>query len=186
MTDENSLTDEELMAAVIGGRLEEMDRLFARHNDAIVAYCAKLTGEWDTARDLAQETFMRVFHKRETFDPDSRFKPWIFTVARNACVDHLRKKQTISVDPAIIDMRDRQALASERLEHKQNLDRLRNALQRLDPEKRDLILMTRKSSGGYREIAEKLGCSISALKVRVHRAMKELRSTYRELEHEHV
>lgn len=179
-------SDEKLMSAVREGQFDEMDTLYERHHDALVAYCAKLTGEWDTGRDLAQETFFRIFRSRKTFDADSRFSAWIYSVARNACVDHLRKKRPVSVDPSILDVRDRAAIASERLEHKQNLDRLEAALDRLETEKRDLILMARDESRGYRELARTLGISLSSLKVKVHRAMKELKTIYRELENEVV
>lgn len=179
-------TDEELMTALTSGDSSRMDELFARYHDRIVGYCNKLTGNRETARDLAQETFMKVFDRRETFESGSNFSAWIHTVARNVCIDYLRRKQTISLDPAVIEMPDRQALAHDRLQHKQNLDRLARAIREIDPAKRELLLTVRKSRRGYRELAESFGCSVSALKVRVHRAMNELRSTYREMEHEHV
>lgn len=186
LMDDDHGSDEDLMSAVRNGRFDEMEHLFERHHPALVAYCAKITGDRDLARDLAQETFFRIFRSRESFEEGSRFTPWVYSVARNACLDHLRRRRPVAVDLSILDLKDEAVLASEHLEHRENLDRLENALLRLEPAKRELILLARDETKGYREIARSLGISLSSLKVRVHRAMKELKSIYREMEHELV
>src|SRR5215216_5082383 len=84
------MTDTELMLAVRGGDLDALGALFRRHYDRAHALCYRLTTSAEAADDLAQETFLRILRYRHTFRGDAQFTTWMYRLARNVCLDHLR------------------------------------------------------------------------------------------------
>jgi RNA polymerase sigma factor (sigma-70 family) len=174
------------MMRVRAGDVEQLSILFERHHRRLFGFCLGLLGNRETARDLVQEVFFRVLKYRHTFRDEAEFAPWLYRLARNACIDQLRKGgKERTVDVAHEETRpDPSPLASEELERREELDRLRSALGRLPEDKRELLLLARSGSLSYQQIAELLGCSVGALKVRVHRALQMLRDVYEQTERE--
>src|SRR5215831_3493092 len=89
-----SETDENLMLAVRNGEVAKLGVLFDRHHRSLFDFFAKMTGSRATAEDLVQDVFFRILKYRGTFRDESRFKAWMFHIARNARVDHYKKHQT--------------------------------------------------------------------------------------------
>ena len=87
-----------LCAALVLGPL--LAALFERHHKRIYHYCQRMTGNQTTSQDLVQDVFMRILKYRKTFRGDSRFLPWLYRMAHNACIDHFRKS---SRDPLLPD-----------------------------------------------------------------------------------
>lgn len=132
----------------------------------------RMTGDYDLARDLMQESFTRCL---ERYGSDVQPLSLLFTIARNAALDHLRKnRQTVSDDdPA----------PPQNLGHQENMSivrdeyrRVLSALQKLKTQERDIITLVVSSDLNYREIAAIVKCSESNLKVRVHRIRIKLRN----------
>lgn len=165
---------------VRAGDVERLSILFERHHRKLYGFCLGLLGNPDAARDLVQEVFFRVLRYRQTFREDAEFAPWFYRLARNACIDHLRKGgRELALDPEQQQRRpDPAPLAPEQIERREELGRLRSALARLPEDKRELLLLARSGSLSYQQIAALLGCSVGALKVRVHRALQMLREAY--------
>ena len=175
-------TDLELMIAVQQGEVGKMGPLFERHHARIYNFCHRMTGSQAASEDLVQEAFMRALKYRQTFRGDADFLPWLYRLARNVCNDYFQKNQRfpmavedlpegVSPDPSALD----------EAEQKEQICLLRQALLRLPVERREVLILSRFEFRHYDEIAQILGCSVGAVKVRVHRAMNQLRETYREM-----
>src|SRR2546425_4914541 len=86
-------TDENQMLAVRRGEVSSLGILFDRHHRALFDFFARMTGSRTAAEDLVQDVFFRMLKYRETFRNDSRFKAWMFHIARNARFDYFKKRQ---------------------------------------------------------------------------------------------
>jgi RNA polymerase sigma-70 factor (ECF subfamily) len=138
-----------------------------------------LTRERSVAEDLVQEVFVRILKYRGTFQADSEFTPWMFKLARNAATDLWRARpKELPHEPDAPEPAAPLAHPVDALHEDERRRRLARALESLPPEKRELLLLARFSEMRYDEIGELLGASVGAIKVRVHRAMKELKTAF--------
>jgi len=173
-------TDSELMSRVRDGELEQLSELFERHQRRLFGFFLRLAGERAAAEDLVQEVFVRLLKYRHTFRSEAEFTPWMFGVARNAAVDHFRARPKELQEPENAPEPAAPLLHPvERIEKRERATMLHAALGRLPADKRELLLLARFGEMKYESIGELLGISVGAVKVRVHRAMKELREAYR-------
>ncbi len=174
-------TDSELMRQVRGGRTAALATLFERHHARLYRYCLRMTGQRSAAEDLVQDVFMKMLKYKATFRDDSELVPWMFGIGRNACLGHLRRTATDRVGGNELDA---EAVALESADEAQDGDQheiVRRALQRLPVERREVLVLSRYEFKSYEEIAVLLDCSVGAVKVRVHRALKQLREIYLDL-----
>src|SRR5262245_53632860 len=180
-------TDENLMLAVRNGDVSKLGTLFDRHHRAVFDFFARMTGNRIVAEDLVQDVFFRILKYRATFREESRFKAWMFHIARNAGLDHYRKLQPESLlpeDDGAGAVPSRSPLPGRQLEAEQQNKLLECALFKLPAEKREVLVLSRYQEMKYEQIAEVLGCEVGAVKVRVHRALKELREIFFKLSSE--
>ena len=175
--------DTELMLAVRGGDLGALGVLFRRHRDTVRALCYRLTASAEAADDLAQETFLRIMRYRHTFRGDARFTTWMYRLARNVCLDHLRSAAR-AADAAARWRADEPGsggeTASDESELAPRLAMLEQAMARLPAEQREALVLSRYHGLRYDEIARVLECSAGAARVRVHRALRTLRALVHE------
>lgn len=175
----SALSDRELMGRVREGEIGRLGELFERHQARLHNFFLKLARRSSTAEDLVQEVFVRMLKYRHTYRPGAEFAPWMFTLARNAATDLYRARpKELQEDPEAPEPAAEGPDPVETLEHAEQVRRLRTALARLAPEKRELLVFARFSELRYEEIAEILGISVGAVKVRVHRALKDLKQAY--------
>jgi len=179
-------TDEKLMLAVRKGDLAKLGVLFDRHHRGLFDFFAKMTGSRSIAEDLVQDVFFRILKYRETFRDESRFKAWMFHIARNARVDYYRKYQTDTLADSDASERlpSTSPLPTHDLEQEQQTVLLECALLQLPAEKREVLILSRYQDMKYEQIAALLGCEVNTVKVRVFRAMKELRDIFFKLSNE--
>ncbi len=179
VTNPHAAPDEQLMERVREGELALLAELFERHSKRLYHYFLRATRARAAAEDLVQELFVRLLKYRHTYRDGAAFAPWLWTLARNAAVDQHRARPAElphvenAPEPAA---REPSALAE--LESEEARQRLHAALERLAPEKREVLLLARFSELRYDRIGELLGISTGAVKLRVHRAMKELKTAY--------
>ena len=174
-----TVNDEALMRAVRAGDLGKLGDLFDRYHVALFDFLNRMTGRRDVAEDLVQEVFLRILKYRATYRDDARFETWVFRIARNARADYFTRRDTVE---ALSD----EALASpdEALGPEGELERhgetvlLRRALMTLREDRRELIILARYRGMKHEAIAELLGIDVGAVKVRIHRALKELREIF--------
>ena len=183
-------SDNEIMLQVRGGETGALAILFERHNERLLNFFMKLTGRRSLSEDLVQDVFMRMLKYRETYRGEGGgFAGWMFTMARNAHTDHIRRSSRHNL-PALPEQEPESSApgAEATLEGKESLEILRQALIRLSPEKREVLILRRFEFKKFNEIAELLDCPISTVKVRAHRAIRELKTIYdslhKEPEHE--
>lgn len=180
------LTDTDLMLQVRDNKVGALGTLFERHHAKLFHFCLRMTGNRQVSEDLVQDVFTRMLKHRRSFRPKkTAFGPWMFRIARNACIDHLRRSgRAPSLREDFDDLPSTSPSVVARTEKQESVDLLRRALMRLPVERREVLLLSRFQFKTYDEIARSLGCSVSAVKVRAHRAVKELRLLYQELARE--
>jgi RNA polymerase sigma-70 factor, ECF subfamily len=170
--------DEELMLQVREGAEETLAVLFDRYHVPLFNFYAKLTGDRGSSEDLVQEVFLRILKYRRSYRPGTPFRPWMYQIARNARLDHVRKH------PA--DSEYSEAMAPvisfpDSAQQTQESALLHRALMELPEEKREVLILSRFQELKYEEIARLLGCEVGAVKVRVHRALQDLRVLFQGL-----
>jgi RNA polymerase sigma-70 factor (ECF subfamily) len=173
-------SDNELMMRVHDGHTYELGILFERHHERLLTHLMRMTGNRAASEDLVQEVFVRMLRFRESFRGDrGGFSGWMYTLAHNVCMDYFRRGAR----------RDHQALPDQeppgdepgphdQAEKGQTIAILRRALLMLPEDKREVLLLRRFGFKKYDEIAEILECPVGTVKVRAHRAIRELREIY--------
>ena len=179
--------DHALMLAVRDGDLDALGELFERHHGPLFGFLYKLTGDRTAAEDITQIVFQRMLKYRHTYRDDGSFTAWMYHLARRCAADHFRKS---SAAPTAVDPHDLAERADDRPnagDHAIARDEkalLHVALERLDRDAREVLLLSRFQELSFAEIATILECSAGAAKVRAHRALKELRDIFLTLQRE--
>jgi RNA polymerase sigma factor (sigma-70 family) len=170
-------TDHELMIAVRAGEIRRLGDLFERYHRPLYGFFVRLTNQPSVSEDLVQIVFYRI----HTYRDEGKFSAWIYHLARKVAADHFRKHAAapIPTDPAdLTDQTDAGPAPSTQAESAEDLALLRSALARLPQEHREVLVLARFQHLEHKEIARLLDCSVGAVKVRAHRALKELRDVY--------
>jgi RNA polymerase sigma-70 factor (ECF subfamily) len=179
------MNDNQLMEDVRDGRVEKMAILFERHHVALFNFFLRLTGNRAASEDLVQDVFTRILKYRATYQGEDRFAVWMYKIARNAHIDHLRKrKETFPFDEQFDQAPSPDPAPEDRVVREQESALLARALARLSPKKQEILVLSRFQNLKYREIAELLDCPIGTVKGLVHRAIQELGDIYAKLSNE--
>ena len=169
------------MQSVREGELEKLAPLFERHHVMLYNHYIRMTRDRHLSEDLVQEVFFRILKYRHTYRGEGQFTTWMFHIARNVRIDYARRHvREAPFDGEVHDCPDDPPLR-ESAEFKQHVSLLEDALAKLPEEKREILLMSRYQDLKYSAISEILGCSVEAVKVRVHRAMNDLRKIFFQL-----
>ena len=176
----NSLTDNSLMLKVKSGDLDKMGLLFERYHRPLYRFLYHMTGDKDSCQDMVQNVFYRMLKYRHTFTGDGEFKTWMYHLSRNVLNDHVKQNKSVNhLDiHTLADKLDNGIGADVHLEDKDNAESIQNALSLLSSEHREILILSRFQELRYNEIAVILNISEGAVKVRVYRAMGELKKTF--------
>ena len=170
--------DEKLMTAVREGELNKMSILYDRYHVQLYNYFIKLTRDRTLSEDLTQNVFERALKYRSSYKDSYPFKAWIYRVASNVRYDHYRsKKLDVAYNDGYQAFADRMVTGEEDPQEEQ-ISRLHQALHGLNDEQKKMIWLTKYEGMKYSEAAQILGCTESALKVKIHRTMKTLKANY--------
>ncbi|MGE5703553.1 MAG: RNA polymerase sigma factor [Clostridia bacterium] len=150
--------------------------IFRCHYEDIYHFLVYFTGNRNEAEDLTQEVFIRLLHALPSYHGLSSMKTWIFAIARNVAVDHHRKQKFsfLSPDKWLKRVSSTSGKPEEELEKKELHGELYEALKRLKPNYRTVIILRGLKEYSVKETAQILGCSESKVKVDYHRALKLL------------
>lgn len=151
------------------GSAEAFHFLYEKYNQKIYRFCLRMLGDEETARDAFQETFIKVFEKKDSFRGDN-FSSWLYTIARNTCLNYIRSQRVH--DPfnefyhaPIHSMKEDVGLKEQ----------IEDAINMVPIKLREAFVLREYEGSSYQEISEILNIDISLAKVRVFRARKLLR-----------
>ncbi len=150
--------------------------LILSYQRRVAGFVYAMTSRSDSVEDLAQQVFIKMIRALNGLQAPAQFESWLFRLARNTCIDHLRRQKLRSIflpfaveheevpePPGAVDTEE--------------LDALRHALEQLRPQDRALLALVQEGRS-HAEIAETLGTSVAAVKARLHRAREQLRKSY--------
>ena len=183
----DAISDHELMLAVRDGELAALGELFERHHGPLFGFLVKLTGHHAAAEDIAQTVFQRMLKYRHTYRDDGSFTAWMYHLARRCAADHFRKANAAPAATDPIDLQDHAddaPDAGDRAARRDEHNLLHLALNRLARDDREVLLLSRFQELSFAEIATILECSAGAAKVRAHRALRQLRDIFLQLQRE--
>lgn len=175
--------DEELLADHLAGRAGAFDALVRRYADELYAFLARFVGNTAAADDLVQETFLQVHLAANTFDPQRRFRPWLYTIAANKARDYLRSRARKAEQPLETRGPDDEGPGAGQIVEavgpstfeQSSAEETREAVRALIaqmPEHLQLILVLGYYQKlAYAEIAEILGIPVGTVKSRLHAAV---------------
>ena len=181
--EQTSMTDAEVVAAVLAGDRDAYSLLIDRHQRRIFVILLRLCRSASDAEELAQEVMVRTYFALSDYNADYKFSSWISRIACNLGVDHLRRKGwTTSIDDEETGPQTRARLrdpdqASNPVSSFKSNEQSRalwGAVATLPPDFRDIVLMRHAEELSYREISSATGLSMGTVKSRLARARKRL------------
>ncbi len=157
----------------------QFERLAAESERQVYSVCFHMMGNREDAQDCAQEAMLRAFRAFGSFRQDASFSTWITRIAMNVCTDALRKRRSVVSLDAMreetnFDLPDTAPTAYTRLEQKERMRLLREGLDELPEEMRQIIVLRDMRGMSYEEIAETLELPLGTVKSRVSRAREKL------------
>ncbi len=179
--------DRDDMAALRAGEEAALSRLMQRHAQPLHHYLIRILRNEAEAEDLTQETFVRVYHHRDRFDPASKFLTWLYTIATNLARDRIRWHQRhpeASIEAREGDPEEtslKATLAAETpgpdhlLASKEQATAVRDAVARLPEDLRVPLVLAEYEERSHQEISEILHCSPKAVEMRIYHARQRLR-----------
>jgi RNA polymerase sigma-70 factor (ECF subfamily) len=176
--------------AAAGGDRKAFSRLVEKHKSSVFGLCYRLLGTTDEARDAAQEAFVRSFTGIRDFDPRQPFAAWVLRIARNHCIDLLRRRRPMLAlagqgsrqddgpEPGVAqELPDLFAQGGEQAMQEREAQRdLDRAIASLPPRYREVIALFHVQHRSYAEIAETLAVPMGTVMTWLHRARKELKA----------
>ena len=167
--------DADLVALARAGDLDAFEVLVRRHTPSVYAHALRFFGNPTAADDIVQEVFIKVYRGLDSFDERSKFSTWLYRIARNACLDHVRAgaRRPVPIDPLSVtaaapgDLSDQVALSTS----------VEAAMRALAPEDRDALSAVALFGLSYAEAADVLGVPSGTVKSRVFRARRTLTAT---------
>ncbi|MFL6195768.1 MAG: RNA polymerase sigma factor [Thermoanaerobaculia bacterium] len=179
-------TDAELARSALRGSQDAYRELLRRFERPVYSLVLRMVQDPGTAEDLAQDVFVKAFRRLDSYDPRWKFSSWLFKIAHNTTIDHLRRgtPETVPLE-ADGEEGDRGGLAAvladesaedpQLTAERRDLARsLEKAIGRLRPEYRQAVLMFYAHGASYQEICEVTGLPLGTVKTNLHRARKEL------------
>jgi RNA polymerase sigma-70 factor, ECF subfamily len=180
-----SVEDRELIRRCLRGDSRAYRALLVRYQGPIFNHCRRMIKDPGQAEDIAQEAFVRTLTRLERYDERYKFSAWLFKIATNLCIDHLRKARRIaySLDQDIDgdDGSYRREIAapgpdpSARAEAGEQMSFLSQAMQKLPEHYRAILLLRHEEDLSYAEIAKILDLPIGTVKIRIHRAREQVK-----------
>jgi RNA polymerase sigma-70 factor (ECF subfamily) len=182
-------TDQEIVALARAGEEAAYRELIRRYERPLFSLLFRMVRDRELAEDLAQETFVKALNAIESYRPEFKFSSWIFKIANNAAIDHLRRREldTLSlegspqaetpeaIEATALQIGGRQESPLAEVEARELGGQIEAAIAQLRPEYRSCILLRHVEGRAYEEIAEILNLPLGTVKTYIHRARNELR-----------
>lgn len=178
-----SLTDQELVNSYIAGNHQSLEIIIQRHKKRVYSYIYMLVKDQQLAEDLFQDTFVKVIHKLKggKYNEEGKFLQWVMRIAHNLIIDHFRREKRITVigqrdDFDIFNTIKSFDLPYEHVLMKEQVhDQLKQLIEMLPPEQREVLKMRHYNDLSFKEIAEETEVSINTALGRMRYALINLR-----------
>ena len=176
--------DDELIADYQKGDTKALEMLFDHYKKPVLNFALRITGNRADAEDVVSDVFMAVFINKDRYQPKAKFSTWLFTIARNSCINKLRKKKNIfsmwvqnnqSGDYELLDVPDTETMPDRLVKEKEVAAHVKNAIAKLPETQREALVLREYQNFSYEEISQILGCSLENVKVLIFRARERLR-----------
>jgi len=177
------LADGELVQTAVAGREASFEELVRRYQRPIAAYVYRMIGDYDAALDLTQEVFIKVYNSLARYRSEFKFSTWIYKIAHNAAIDHLRRHAvreqaligSVDGERREVIVESRRLTPEQESEHKERRSEIELVVQLLQPSYRELIVLRHSHDLSYDEIAEVTGLPLGTVKNRLFRAREAMR-----------
>jgi RNA polymerase sigma-70 factor (ECF subfamily) len=161
-----------------------LEQLVEQYQYRLIRYLIYLLGRRDGVDDLVQETWLRVLERGSSYDGRSRFEPWLFTIARNLAIDHMRKRRIFSLDanpdgewdPAVQMPASNAPSPFALAARTEDAGRLADALEALEPIYREALLLRFQEDLSLQEMSAVVGAPVATVASRIYRGLRTLRS----------
>ncbi|MBP6004459.1 MAG: sigma-70 family RNA polymerase sigma factor [Pyrinomonadaceae bacterium] len=186
LTEIRSLTDGELIVNAVAGRTDGFEELVRRYQRPITSYVYRMLGNHESALDVTQEVFIKVYNSLHKYSSEYKFSTWLYRIAHNAAIDHMRRNSitAMSIESENADGTFQLQIESRRPSPEQDHERneWRNEIDAvvkcLPPSYRDLILLRHSRDLSYDEIAQITGLPLGTVKNRLFRAREMMRQMF--------
>ena len=183
---QTALADSELVTTAVAGREEGFEELVRRYQRPISAYVYRMVGDYDAALDLTQEVFIKVYGSLSRYKPEYKFSTWIYKIAHNSAVDHLRRHSTreqsltkdFEGDQREISIESHRPSPEQESEREERRAEIEAVGRQLPSAYRELIVLRHSHDMSYDEIAEVTGLPLGTVKNRLFRARDVMRQEF--------
>lgn len=181
-----AITDVELISKAIAGREDGFEELVRRYQRPITSYVFRMLGDYDSALDVTQEVFIKVYNSLTKYSSEYKFSTWLYRIAHNAAIDHMRRNSMIgqSLETENADGTYQLQLESPGPTPEQDRERsewrteISSVVKCLPSAYRDLIMLRHSYDLSYDEIAEVTGLPLGTVKNRLFRAREMMREIF--------
>ena len=181
-----SANDSDLVATAINGQEGSFEELVRRYQRPISAYVYRMVGNYESALDLTQEIFIKVYASLRKYRSEFKFSTWIYKIAHNAAVDHLRRSSTreqslisgSESDQFELPIESRRLSPEQESERKERRVEIESVVRALPANYRELIILRHSQDLTYEEIVEVTGLPLGTVKNRLFRAREMMRQQF--------
>ena len=171
------------MLNVRSGDIDKLGLLFERYKESLFGYYYRITRDIEISEDLVQTVFLRILKYRYRFTGEGKFSTWMYYIAHNVYSDYIKKSNSYQLSADCSRAESANYSTAERLVlEKESVQRIQKALDLLSNDQREILVLSRYQGLKYKEIGEIFNCSVGAVKVRVFRAIMNLKQIYEKLE----
>ena len=171
-------TDQDVISRILAGERDAFAMLIGRYSDPLYRHALGMTGSPDVAEDILQTSFIKAYH--HLGEVRGRFDAWLFRIVANGCKDWLKNIRRTHLSYDEDDQPSTYASPDEDLDRTELRQDLDSALAQLAPSLREAFIMKHVEGRSYEEMADLLGTTVGALKMRVHRAREALQTLLEE------
>jgi RNA polymerase sigma-70 factor, ECF subfamily len=179
MTSQDTEADNSIVERYLAGDMTAFDELMIRYERQVYRVCYRFVNNRDDAMDLAQEVFIKAFEHLSSFRRESSMKTWLYRIAMNHCINHVKKnaREFVEITENIGSTR---ASVHSDMEDREQREQFRILVKRLPPKQKAILEMRIHEQLSYEEIATMSGRSISTIKASVFFALEKLRKLVKE------
>lgn len=178
-TSQDTEADNSIVERYLAGDMTAFDELMIRYERQIYRVCYRFVNNRDDAMDLAQEVFIKAFEHLPNFRRESSMKTWLYRIAMNHCINHVKKNSREFVQITENVGSTRASIHSE-MEEREKREQFRSLVKKLPPKQKAILEMRIHEQLSYEEIATMSGRSISTIKASVFFALEKLRKLVKE------